>query len=124
MKAVLIGTEDFNWKIFGRPELFEMLAIPTKLPNFLLNGKTKERPKKHKTYEFCDLQYQSFRSLPSRFLLESFPTRQRNRFRRVLNIPWIILHRETNNLTEYCLVPVSKLKDMPGEQYFILLHFF
>jgi len=120
IKVVLIGTEHSNWTIIGRPELFEIVWVPTHLPNFLLNGTKKERGKKHKSFEFCDLHYQSFGSLA----IEMFPLRQQNRLRRVLNIPWIILHRETQNLPEYCLVPISKLKDVPREQYLILLHFF
>lgn len=120
IKVVLIGTEHFSWTIFRRPDLFEIFWIPAKLPKFLLNGKMKERPKKYRTFEFCDLHFQSFSSLP----IQKFPVRQQNRFRHVLNIPWIILQRETQNLPEYCLVPISKLKDMPREQYFMLLHFF
>ena len=118
MKAILIGTADLNWKIFGRPELYEMLAIPTKLPNFLLNGTLEERHKKRKIYEFCDLQ--SFGSVS---IEKNCRAGTQRRFRSALNIPWIILQREICNLTEYCLVPISKLKAMPREQYFILLHF-
>ena len=117
MKVVLIGTGDLNWTMFGRPELFEMFAIPNGQPNCLLNGTIEEIREKRQIYEFCDLQYQSFGTV------RLYRKDQRS-LRRVLNIPWIILQRETNNLPEYCLVPISKLKDMPREQYFILLHFF
>ena len=119
MKVVLIGTEDLNWTIFGRPELFEMLAIPTGLPNFLLNGTIEERRQKRKIYEFCDLQ--SFGSISIERNCRAGTLR---RFRSAENIPWIIFQRETNNLPEFCLVPISKLRGMPREQYFILLHFF
>lgn len=118
MKIVLIGTEDFNSTIFGRSEIFKMLAIPNGLPNCLLNGTIDEIRGKRKIYEFCDLQYQSLASIPVEY-------KSSNREKRkVRNIPMIILHRETDNLLEYCLVPISKLKNIPRQQYFILLHFF
>ena len=116
MKVVLIGTEDFNWTILGRPGLIKMWAIPSGLPNCLLNGTMEEIQEKRKIYEFCDLQYQSFGSV-------HLGWKDKRSLRHVLNIPWIILHRETNNLPEYCIVPISKLRDMSREQYFILLHF-
>ena len=117
IKVVLIGTEDFNWTILGRPGLIKMWAIPSGLPNCLLNGTIEEMWEKRKIYEFCDLQYQSFGSI-------HLGRKDQRNLRHVLNIPWIILQRETNNSQEYCLVPISKLRDMPREQYFILLHFF
>ena len=118
LKAVFIGTEDLNGSIFGRPELFEMFAIPAGLPNFLLNGTKEEIRKKRKIYEFCDLQYQSLGSIP---IEKNCANRKK---RNVRNIPLIILQRERNNVPEYCLVPMSKLRNMPRDQYFILLHFF
>ena len=61
-------------------------------------------------------------------LFESVPIegnlRNQQTFRRVVNIPWIILQREISNALEYCLVPMSKLRNMPRAQYFTLLHFF
>ena len=119
MKVVLIETEDLNCTMLGRPELFEMFAIPTGLPNFLLNGTIEEIRAKRKIYEFCDLQYQTFGSFPH----ERY-SRDQRRYRQAVNIPWIILQRTTDNLPEYCLVPISKLRNMPREQYFILIHFF
>ena len=120
MKIVLIETEDLNCTMFGRPEIFEMFAIPTGLPNFLLNGTIEEIRAKRKIYEFCDVQFQIYGSSPK----ERYPRKHRTYYRRAINIPWIMLQRKTGNLAEYCLVPMSKLRNMPREQYFILLHFF
>ena len=119
IKVVLIETEDFNYTIFGRTELFEMFAVPTRLPSYLLNGTIEEIRAKRKTYEFCDLQCQSFGSIPIERKHQNLRI-----FRHLINIPWIILQRKTENLPEYCLVPVSKFRDMTREQYLILLHFF
>ena len=124
MKVVLIGTEDFNWSVLGRPGLFKMLAIPSRLPNWLLNGTIEEIQKKCKIYEFCDLQYQLLGKIVSK-KIDSIPKKRSNREKsKVRNIPMIILQRKTDNLPEYCLVPMSKLRGMPRDQYFILLHFF
>ena len=118
MKVVLIETQDLNLTILGRPGLFKMLAIPSGLPNFLLNGTIEEIRMKRKIYEFCDLQYQSLGPIPFE------KKRSKREKSNVRNIPLIILQREINNTPEYCLVPMTKLRNMPRDQYFILLHFF
>ena len=125
IKVVLIETEDLNCTIFGREELFEMLAIPEKLKKSLLNVTPEEsqkmRYKKSWSFnEFSDLKYQSFGSMNT----EIFSLQNQRKFRAILNIPWVILQRKTDSLPEYCLVPMSKLRNMPREQYFLLLHFF
>ena len=120
MKVILIETEDLNWTMFGRTDLFEMFAIPTRPMPFLMYGTREEIRKKRGIYEFCDLQYQTFGSVT---IEGKHQDRILRRFRQVLNIPWIILQRDINSSPEYCLVPINKLRDMPREQYFILLHF-
>ena len=85
LKVVLIENEDLNSTMFGRSELFEMLAIPTKGLKCLLNGTGDEIQKKLHIFEFCDLKYKSFGSINT---LQFNPQNQR-RFQAILNIFWL-----------------------------------
>ena len=112
---ILISDEFSNCSVFGRPDFFQIHSIPHQVAARCLIH-PKDRTEKRRTeYEFYDLKYRAF-------------TREGNNinplFLAVHNTPWVILQRHTKHVPEFCLVPLSKLRKMPNEQYFKLLHFF
>ena len=112
---ILISDGFSNCSLFGRLDFFQIHSIPHQVAARCLIH-PKDRTEKRRTeYEFYDLKYRGF-------------TREGNNinplFLAVHNTPWVILQRQTKNIPEFCLVPLSKLRKMPNEQYFKLLHFF
>ena len=113
--VILIVEENLNCTVFGRTDLFRIHPIPRQVAPRCLIGTKDTKEKRRREYEFYDLKYRSF---------TREGTNMNPLFMAVHNTPWVILQREIENVPEYCLVPLSRLRKMSNEQYFKLLHFF
>ena len=114
---ILIADDSVNCTLFGRLDLFKIHSIPEEVANRCLIGNADES--RRREYEFADLKYRSFA-----FWDNNMNPRRKKVFRDVHNTPWVILERKTKQIPEYCLVPMSKLRQMPKREYYNLLHFF
>ena len=118
LKVILITDDNLNCTVFGRLDLFKIHPIPDEVANRCLIGRNSEE-KRRREYEFYDLKYKFFACEG-----DNMNRRRKSVFQAVHNTPWVILKRERKSVPEYCLVPLSKLRQMQKRKYYQLLHFF